>query len=221
MKRGEGLVEKNYKIMEGIEMEKANICQERVLVDGKEKQLLTQLYQRGHLLADFVAEQLFGPLMELEDREEVIRAAFGALASRVEELENLTMEEQMKRMCIAVRDAALAENRRRLRRDLTRGRKQRSPEKRKVSRGRMMPGVSEMVEGVVRDEWYLYVALRRMETREFTLLIEKYQNRLSDREIGEKMGIKTRNVRVYMARARRKVTMYYQEEEANGERDEE
>lgn len=83
----------------------------------------------------------------------------------------------------------------------------------------MLPGVSDMVERhIVEDEWYLYVALRRLDTREFTLLIEKYQNRLSDKEIGRKMGIKARNVPIYMARARRKVTMYYEEELANGQR---
>lgn len=199
-------------------MENAKQYRERVWESSNEGQFLIELYKRSHLLADLTAEQIFGPLMDQAEREDVIRLAFENLAGRVEMLRELPVDKQMKRVCIAVRDAALAENRKALRWKLTRWSDRRLAEEGKPTGGRMMPGVSEMVEDVVRDEWYLYAALRRMETREFTLLIEKYQNRLSDKEIGEKMGIKTRSVRIYMARARRKVTMYYKEEEANGER---
>lgn len=199
-------------------MENSKQYRDRVWENSQEGRFLMDLYKRSHLLADLTAEQIFGPQKSQAEREDVIQLAFENLVGRVEMLKELPVDKQMKRVCIAVRDATLAENRKALRRKLTRWSDRRLAEQGKPSGGRMMPGVSEMVEDVVRDEWYLYAALRRMETKEFTLLIEKYQNRLSDKEIGEKMGIKTRNVRIYMARARRKVTMYYKEEEANGER---
>lgn len=191
---------------------------EWILDSSREVEVLRKLYERGHLMADFIVEQIFGPEMSCEGREEVIRMAFGRLAGRVEMLETLTPDKRMRYLCTAVRDAALEEGRRRLQRELAYGGNRRIPGK-KVTGGRMLPGVSDMVERhIVEDEWYLYVALRRLDTREFTLLIEKYQNRLSDKEIGRKMGIKARNVPIYMARARRKVTMYYEEELANGQR---
>ena len=57
---------------------------EWILNSSREVEVLRKLYERGHLMADFIVEQIFGSEMSCEGREEVIRMAFGRLAGRVD-----------------------------------------------------------------------------------------------------------------------------------------
>lgn len=179
--------------------------------DG-ESHFLAELYWDGYAQADDMAKQLLGPEADRELRRAVIQKAFMRLACRVERLECLNTEERMRQMRIAVRDTVIEEGRKRSKAAILNGSRYGD---RKPQGGQMAPRFSDMLdEETDRDYRYLYAALARLEIREFHLLIERYQNGLSDQDIGKKLGIKTRNVRIYMARARRKVTMYYYEEEA-------
>ena len=188
---------------------------EEILTDAEANQIITELYDKGHGLAAYAIEQILGMQLTKEELEDLVQDGFLRMVIHVEALRDKSFAERLSYMYSTMRNVAIDEGRRR-------------------SKGRLL-GSLDSVEcleipsaDLTPEEYFMMAAdaaekkrrlqaiLKRLDQRDRDLLIEKYKNGLSDGEIGRKLGIKARNVRVYLARARRKAAIYYGEE-VNGE----
>lgn len=190
---------------------------EEILEDDEARRIIEELYDKGHGLADYVIEQILGTQLTREEREDLIQDGFLRMIIHVEKLRNKSEGERISYMYSTMRNVAIDEGRRLTRMKLLGYREERTDVE--IVSPNLTPEERYMMEQDVRDKRRrLRIALERLTEQERALLVEKYHNGLSDREIGAKLGIKPRNVRVYMARARRKASIYYGEV-LNEERD--
>ncbi len=191
-------------------------------IDGDEEanELLTMLYKRGHNLADYIVEQILGEQIGRDEREDLVQDGFLRLIRNVEKLKLLCLEEQLSYMCKAMQSVAFDQARK-----LSQKRAP-GPAGERTFSGQPVGGLSPE-EQYIKKEWKngivrcLNRALSRLTKKDRELLTLKYRDQYNDREIGERMGIKRVYVRVYMARARKRLAALYLEEEGRIEREQE
>ena len=179
--------------------------------DDEAKRIIMTLYDEGYGIAVSVIDEILGTQITREEREDLIHDGFLKLVIRVEKLRKRTRQEQLAYMAKTMRTVALDEARRRIKQRLLDSLdviRFPEPESTDLTPEEYCMMKEDTEEKVTR----IRAALGRMTERERRLLIEKYQNGRADVEIGIMLGIKTRNVRVYLARARRKLAIYYGEE---------
>lgn len=184
--------------------------------DEEAKELVVMLYKRGHNLADYLVEQILKEQIGRDEREDIIHNGFVRLIRNVETLKTLCLEEQINYMCKAVRSAAYDEARK-----ISQKKKLSTVNEKEISEscgaGPTPEDTYIKKEKAIRTSHDLQQALLRLTPRDCELLVEKYRDRRSDREIGERLGIKTEYVRVYIARARKRLAEFYTEEAAREE----
>lgn len=180
------------------------------LEDEEARNVIEELYQSGHGLADYVIEQILGSQLCREEREDLIQEGFLRLTVHVDKLKKETLSGRLRYMYSTMRNVAIDEGRRR-------------SKERLVSRAEWLDRVEPpstsltpeqmcmMQQDIADKNRRLRLAMERLTEQERFLLVGKYLNGLSDREIGAKLGIKPRNVRIYVSRARVKAAMYYGE----------
>ncbi len=182
-------------------------------IDGDEEanELLTMLYKKGHNLADYIVEQILGEQIGRDEREDLVQDGFLRLIRNVEKLKLLCLEEQLSYMCKAMQSVAFDQARK-----LSQKRIQGPPNERTFP-GQAAGGLSPEEQYIKKERdsdvvRCLNRALLRLTVRDRALLTLKYRDQHSDREIGEQLGIKRVYVRVYMARARKRLAAFYLEE---------
>ena len=182
-----------------------------VLVDAEAKRVIAELYDKGHGLADYAIEQVLGKQLSKCEREDLIQEGFVRLIIRAETLCKKDEDKQLSYMYSVMRNVAIDEGRKRSKKKLLLCLN--DNDWLEIPSTDLTPEERCMMEADIADKRRrLTAALERLEPRDRALLLEKYKNGLSDSEIGQKLGIKARNVRVYLARARRKAAMYYGDE---------
>lgn len=189
-----------------------------VLDDDEAKRIITELYEKGHGMAAYAISQVLGNQLNQDEREDLIQEGFLRMVIYVERLKNKTMGQRLSYMYSAMRSVAIDEGRRRTKNKIFCSMD--SDDYTQLPSSELTPEERYMrAAQIEEDRRRLNAVLAKLEPRDLALLIEKYKNGLSDKEIGLKLGIKTGNVRVYMSRARRKAALYYEEvlnEERNG-----
>ncbi len=181
------------------------------LTDDEAKRIIMALYDRGYGIAVYILERILGTRLALEVREDLIHEAFLKLLLHVEQLHQRTPQEQMAYLARTVRTVALDEARRRTQMQMLDSLD--SPDCPEPKAEDLSPEeFCMMQEDIAEKTANMKAVMERLPERDRRLLIEKYQNGCSDAEIGKMLGIKTRNVRVYLARARHKAAIYYGEE---------
>jgi RNA polymerase sigma-70 factor (ECF subfamily) len=184
---------------------------EEILLDEEAQEIITELYETGHGLADFAIEQILGTQLSKMEREDLVQDGFVRMITHVESLRKKSIKEQLSYMYSVMRNVAIDEGRKRSKRKLLMYLD--SDDCLELPSTDLTPEELCMMQTDIADKKRrLYAALERLDERDRALLIEKYKNGLSDSEIGLKLGIKARNVRVYLARARRKAAIYYGEQ---------
>lgn len=182
-----------------------------VLVDAEAKRVIAELYDKGHGLADYAIEQVLGKQLSKGEREDLIQEGFLRLIIRAETLCKKEEDKQLSYMYSVMRNVAIDEGRRRSKKKLLLCLN--DNDWLEIPSTDLTPEERCMMEADIAEKRRrLTEVLERLEPRVRALLLEKYKNGLSDSEIGQKLGIKARNVRVYLARARRKAAMYYGDE---------
>jgi RNA polymerase sigma factor (sigma-70 family) len=186
-----------------------------VLSDVEVKEMIGELYVRGHGLADQVIEQILGNQISKEEREDLIQEGFVRLIIHVEELKKRSMGGRLSYMRSTMRNLAIDEGRKRTKQKLQ--------------------GFLDMLDSeecldlwskeLTPEEQFfrkndhedrnqrLEEALSQLAPRDIALLVEKYGKEKSDKEIGEKLGIRPGNVRTYVGRARKKLKKIYKKED--------
>lgn len=181
--------------------------------DEEARELLTLLYKKGHNLADYIIEQILGEQIGRDEREDLIHDGFVRLIRHARTLKNMGMEERMSYLHKAMRSVALDYARK-----LSQKKTQGVADENDIFGGRtggLTPEELYLKKERAQDvSGYLYEALSRLTPRDCELLVEKYRDKRSDREIGARLGIRTEQVRVYIARARKRLAAFYREEEA-------
>ena len=189
-----------------------------VLDDEEAKRIITELYEKGHGMAAYAIGQVLGNQLSGDEREDLIQEGFLRMVIHVESLRDKTLGQRLSYMYSAMRSVAIDEGRRRTKNKILHSID--SDDYTELPSDELTPEERFMrAAQIEEDRRRLHAVLAKLEARDLSLLIEKYKNGLSDKEIGLKLGIKTGNVRVYMARARRKAAQYYEEvldEERNG-----
>lgn len=182
-----------------------------ILADEEAKRIILTLYETGHEVARRVIGRILGTQLSADEKEDLIQEGFLRLVLHVERLKGRTHKEQIAYMAKIMRTVAIDEARRRIQ------------ARRLVSLEEIDYTELESVE-LTPEELLMFredkeeklasirAALDRLPERDRRLLIEKYQNGRSDAEIGNMLDIKPRNVRIYLARARHKISIYYGEE---------
>ena len=177
-----------------------------ILDDDQAQEIIEELYQKGHNLADHVIEQILGNQVDRAGREDLIQEGFLRMIVHVEALKDRSLGERLSYMCTAMRNIAIDEGRRLTRQRLL-GVEELSEiqEYARVSSAELTPEEQYLrKEEAQAQNGRLRAALSRLAPREQALLEEKYVHGLSDRELGRLFGIKSRCVSVYVARARKK-----------------
>ena len=59
-------------------------------------ELLTELYDAGHNMADYIVERLLGPELSRDEREEIVQMGFLKLADKAEALRGMTPAARMR-----------------------------------------------------------------------------------------------------------------------------
>lgn len=179
--------------------------------DEEAKRIIMTLYDKGYGLAVYMIERILGTQLAREIKEDLVQEGFLKLVGHVEQLRERTFREQLAYMVKIMHTVALDEVRRQTQMKLLYSLDdENSPDPQSLD---LTPEeLCMMQESVAEKRANIRAALERLPERDRRLLIEKYQNGRSDVEIGAILGIKTRNVRVYMARARTKAAIYYGEE---------
>ncbi|MBP3702024.1 MAG: sigma-70 family RNA polymerase sigma factor [Lachnospiraceae bacterium] len=191
---------------------------EEILTDEEAKRIIMALYDRGYGLAVYMIERILGTKLALEVRDDLVQEGFLKMVIHVEQLHQRSPQEQLAYLARTMRTVALEEARRRTQRRLLDSLDDLNcPEP--ESSDLTPEEFCMMQEDISEKRANMRAALERLPERDRRLLVEKYQNGRSDAEIGMMLDIKTRNVRVYLARARRKAAIYYGEE-IDGKREE-
>lgn len=182
-----------------------------ILTDDEANQIITGLYERGHGLALYTVDQILGLQLSRSEKEDLIQECFVRMVIHVEALREKSWAERVSYLRSTMRNVAIDEGRRRSKEKLLSV--PCTDECFEIPSQDLTPEEYCILKAEIAEKQRLLSAvLDRLEPRDRALLIEKYKNGLSDSEIGHKLGIKVRNVRVYLARARRKAAMYYGEE---------
>ena len=185
--------------------------EDKIVADEEAKRIIMTLYDKGYGLAVYMIERILGTQLARETKEDLVQEGFLKLVSYVERLRGRPFGEQLAYMAKIMHTVALDEVRRQTQIKLLYSLDDEdSPEPESLD---LTPEeLCMMQESVAEKRANIRAAMERLPERDRRLLIEKYQNGRSDVEIGAMLGIKTRNVRVYMARARNKAAIYYGEE---------
>ncbi len=187
---------------------------ERKVLDDKEADdIITELYNKGHNMADRIIEEILGPQICREDREDLLQEGFLRMVKHVEDLKERTLAGRLSYMSSAMRNLAIDEGRR-----LTKCRllgfcdSIDSEDCQELSSDILTPE-EYFLQKETREEnnVRLEKAFAQLDTRDQALLREKYGNERNDREIGKLLGIRTENVRTYLHRARKKLAAFYEE----------
>lgn len=185
-----------------------------ILDNAEAQEIIAELYDIGHNLADFTIAQVLGNQLSREEREDLVQEGFLRLVSHVDALKKRTLGERMSYLQSTMRNLAIDEGRKRTQRrmlgylDILD-----SEECMEFVSHSPTPEEQWLLDEEIRARSRrLQAALERLEERDLALLTEKYGNQLSDKAIGEKLGIKSRNVASYLSRARKRVAGYYAEE---------
>lgn len=182
-----------------------------ILADDEAKEIILSIYTKGYGLAAYMLERMIGTWLTPQIREDLIQDAFLRLIPYVEKLRPLSEGEQLAYMVKCVRTVAWEEGRRRAK-TCNVGSLD-APDCPDIESPNLDPEQLYMMqEDITERTLNMKAAFARLSEKDQRLLIEKYQNGRSDAEIGALMGIKTRNVRVYIARARHRAAIYYGEE---------
>lgn len=183
-----------------------------MLGETEANQIITELYDKGHGLATLVIEQVLTTQVNKDEREDLIQEGFLRLIIHVEKLRDKCLEERLSYMVAAMRCVAVDEGRRRSKCKIFKSLDD-NDDYLEIPSGELTPEERYMMEqDIAEEKRHLMAAMKRLSDREVSLLVEKYKNGRSDAEIGRLLGIKTTNVRVYLARARKKVAIFYGEE---------
>lgn len=198
----------------------AMLDEDNILTDEEAKRIIMTLYNKGYGLAVYMIERILGTQLARETRDDLIQEGFLRLIDHVEQLRESSFQSQLAYMAKIMHTVALNEVRRQIQMKLLYSLDEEdSPEPESLD---LTPEeLCMMQEDIKEKRANVRAALERLPERDRRLLIEKYQNGRSDVEIGSMLGIKTRNVRVYLARARHKAAIYYGEEidgKQNGKR---
>jgi RNA polymerase sigma-70 factor (ECF subfamily) len=188
----------------------------RKLLHGDDaEQIITELYEQGHNLADMLIEQILGTQLSRDEREDLIQEGFLRLITHVEDLSERSLSGRLSYMSSTMRNLAIDEGRRRTKQRLMGLLDMIDDEScREISSNELSPEEHFLMKEDREDrKRRLEEALNRLKPRDMALLIERYGEERSDREIGERLGIKPENVRTYMDRARKRLADIYQEEE--------
>lgn len=184
-----------------------------VLDDEEAEQIITELYEKGHNMADRTIEEILGPQIRREDREDLLQEGFLKMIIHVEALKKRTLSERFSYMRSAMRNLAIDAGR-----ELTKRRmlgfcdSMDSEEWKELTSDILTPEeYFFQKESRKENNERLQRALAQLELRDRKLLMEKYGNERSDREIGELLGIRADNVRTYLYRARKKLAALYEE----------
>jgi len=157
----------------------------------------------GHNLADRVIEQVLGDQMNRDDREDLIQDGFIRLLEHPDKLTDCTRGQLISYMCKTMQNCALDEGRRMSR-------------ERALFCDEDIQSIEQEAGELTPEERYLEYEYGRerlrilervkaqLNERERRLLIEKYENGLSDERIGALLDIPAAHVRVYVGRARKK-----------------
>jgi len=181
-------------------------------VTGEEaKRIVMALYDKSYGVAVYMIERILGTQLARELKDDLVQEGFLKLLSHADQLQGRTFQEQLAYMASIMHTVALNEVRRQTQLRLLHSLDEEDfPEPPSLD---LTPEeLCMMQEDVAEKRANIRAALERMTERDRRLLIEKYQNGRSDVEIGAMLGIKTRNVRVYLSRARSKAAIYYGEE---------
>ena len=192
--------------------EDSPVLEEDKKVTGDEaKRIIMTLYDKGYGVAVYMIERILGTQLARELKDDLVQEGFLKLLHHVDRLQGRTFQEQLAYMAKIMHTVALNEVRRQTQLRLLHSLDEEdSPEPESLD---LTPEeYCMMQEDVEEKRANIRAALARMSERDRRLLIEKYQNGRSDVEIGAMLGIKTRNVRVYMSRARSKAAILYGEE---------
>lgn len=185
--------------------------EDKIVADEEAKRIIMTLYDKGYGLAVYMIERILGTQLAREIKDDLVQEGFLRLVSHVDRLRGRTFREQLAYMAKIMHTVVLDEVRRQTQMKLLYSLDdENSPDPQSLD---LTPEeLCMMQESVAEKRANIRAALERMPERDRRLLIEKYQNGRSDVEIGAILGIKPRNVRVYMARARTKAAIYYGEE---------
>lgn len=181
--------------------------------DEEASRILTELYDKGHNLADWMVERILKNQIGRDEREDVIHDGFERLIHNVENLKGASLGERFSYMNRAMESAAL-------------------DRARKLSQRKAPESADDMIWEVLPskeltpEEQYikkererlrsqcLRAAMSRMGERDAALLTERYRYGRSDKEISERLGLSMENVRVPLSRARKRLAKLYKEEAA-------
>lgn len=185
----------------------------KILGDREAEQIITELYEKGHNMADRTIEEILGTQLSREEREDLLQEGMLRMIIHVEDLKKRNLAERLSYMNSAIRNLAIDEGRRLTKCRLL-GLLDDSDEE----------GCGELSSDIQTPEEYfleketrrenaerLQRELLRLDLRDQVLLMEKYANERSNREIGELLGIRTENVRTYLHRARKRLAAFYGE----------
>ena len=187
----------------------------KILDDEEAKRIITELYDKGHNMADRTIEEILGPQVSREEREDPLQEGILRMIIHVETLKRRNLSERLSYMNSAMRNLAIDEGRR-----LTKCRL--------LGLTNSMDGgeYQELSSDILTPEEYFFwketqketnenlkKALTGLDPRDRALLLEKYGNERSDKEIGELLGIRPRNVRTYLHRARKRLAALYKAQE--------
>ena len=185
-----------------------------ILEDEQAKEIIEELYHKGHNMADRVIEQVLGGQLGREEREDLIQEGFLRMIVHVEALKDRSLGERLSYMCSAMRNIAIDEGRR-----LTKIRRlgcielSDSPEYMQALSQELTPEEQYLAkEETMAKCGRLRAALARLSLKEQAVLTAKYILGMNDREIGQELGIGSRSVSVYLTRARKKAALYYMQE---------
>lgn len=185
-----------------------------ILDNDEARAIITELYEEGHRIADQVIEQIMGNQMSREEREDMIQDGFLRLIIHAESLKEKNMQQRMSYMKSTMRNIAIDEGRRITKNRMSGlGNAMDNVDSVDVYSDEPTPEEHYLINEETRARRrYLNAAMLRLDPRDRSLLAEKYGNCLSDREIGEKLGIRERNITTYLSRARRRLRVFYEEE---------
>ena len=154
-----------------------------ILGDNEAREIIEELYRKGHNLADHVIEQILGNQVDRAGREDLIQEGFLRMIIHVEALKDRSLGERLSYMRITMRNIAIDEGRRLTRQRLLGVQElSESLEYRKVLSAELTPEEYCLLkEDVQAKNGRLRAALSRLAPREQALLEEKYVHGLSDR----------------------------------------
>ena len=187
---------------------------DEILREQEAKEIVGELYRKYHGTADGIIESILGLQIDKADREDLIQEGFIKILNHAEGLVGRSEGEQFSYMCSSIRHLAIDTGRK-----LSRQKQVSITEilDCELLAAMNIYGVSPEDQYVTEEEWsemseLLRNALKKLTHRDYTLIMERYVNELTDREISRKLGIKEAFVRVYAERACKRAAHHYKEE---------